>query len=96
MYYETVTRAVKAGFVYKKTIGTGGEGDFSSWNRCRVGMVSSIVAEFPGWKIDGPKRIFPEWRQLCNAIAAPSTDAPKRSSWYRIRVTRSARSAELL
>ena len=25
MYYETVTRAVKAGFVYKKTIGTGDE-----------------------------------------------------------------------
>jgi hypothetical protein len=26
----------------------------------------------PGWKIDGPKRIFLGWRQLCNAIAAPS------------------------
>ena len=25
MYYETVTRAVRAGFVYKKTIGTGEE-----------------------------------------------------------------------
>jgi hypothetical protein len=36
------------------------------------------------------------WRQLCNAIAAPSTDALKRSSWYRMRVTRSAQSAELL
>jgi hypothetical protein len=31
---------------------------------------------------------------LFNAIAAPSIDAPKRSSWCRIRVTRSARSAE--
>ena len=50
----------------------------------------------PGWKIDGPKRIFAGWRQLCNAIAAPSTDAPKRSSWYRKRVTRSAQSAEQL
>ena len=37
----------------------------------------------------------PKWRQLCNAIAAPSTDALKRSSWYRTRVTQSARSAEL-
>ena len=35
----------------------------------------------------------PKWRQLCNAIAAPSTDALKRSSWCRKRVTRSARSA---
>jgi hypothetical protein len=33
---------------------------------------------------------------LCNAIAAPSTDALKRNSWYRIRVTLSARFAELL
>ncbi len=39
----------------------------------------------PAWKIDGPKRIFPGWRQLCDAIAAPSTDVLKRSSWYRIR-----------
>src|SRR6266702_439389 len=36
-----------------------------------------------------------DWRQSFNAIAVPSTDAPKRSSWCRIRVTRSARSAEL-
>jgi hypothetical protein len=32
---------------------------------------------------------------LFNAIAAPSIDALKRSSWYRIRVTRSARSVGL-
>jgi hypothetical protein len=32
---------------------------------------------------------------LSDAIAAPSTDARKKSSWYRIRVTRSARSAGL-
>src|SRR6202043_4002287 len=62
-----------------------------------VGRVGPFdCGRVPGWKIDGPKRIFPGWRQLCNAIAAPSTDALKRSSWYRIRVTRSARSAELL
>ena len=49
----------------------------------------------PGWKIDGPKRIFVGWRQLCNAIAAPSTDALKRSSWYRKQVMRSAQFAAL-
>ena len=37
--------------------------------------------------------IFRGWRQLSDAIAAPSTNALKQSSWYRIRVTRSARSA---
>jgi hypothetical protein len=42
------------------------------------------------WKTGGPGRIFREWRQLSDAIAAPSTDALKQSSWYRIRVTRSA------
>ena len=47
----------------------------------------------PGWKRGGSGRIFRGWRQLFNAIAAPSTDALKRSSWYRIQVTRSARSA---
>jgi hypothetical protein len=41
-----------------------------------------------------PKR-FLVWRQLFNAIAALSTDALKRSSWYRKRVTRSARSVGL-
>jgi hypothetical protein len=45
--------------------------------------------------IEGQGRIFVGWRQLSNAIAAPSTDALKRSSWYRIRVTRSARSVGL-
>jgi hypothetical protein len=39
--------------------------------------------------------IFREWRQLSGAIAAPSTNALKKSSWYRTRVTRSARSAGL-
>ena len=39
--------------------------------------------------------IFRGWRQLSDAIAAPSTNALKQSSWYRIRVTRSARSAGL-
>jgi hypothetical protein len=48
-----------------------------------------------GWKTDGPGRIFREWRQLSDAIAAPSTNALKQSSWYRIRVTRSALSARL-
>jgi hypothetical protein len=38
------------------------------------------------WKRGGPGHIFREWRQLCDAIAAPSTDALKKSSWYRIRV----------
>jgi hypothetical protein len=59
-----------------------------------------VVGQFdcgrvPGWKTDGSWRIFGGWRQLFNAIAAPSTDALKRSSWYRIRVTRSARCAGL-
>ena len=42
----------------------------------------------PNWK-------SVEWRRLFNAIAAPSTYALKRSSWNRIRVTQSARSAGL-
>ena len=99
MYYETIIRAVEAGFVHKKIIGIGGrvcEGDSSS-GTAAVWVVGQFdCGRVPGWKIDGPKRIFPGWRQLCNAIAAPSTDALKRSSWYRIRVMRSARSAELL
>ena len=49
----------------------------------------------PGWKTGGSGRIFRGWRPLFNAIAAPSTDALKRSSWYRTRVTRSAQSAAL-
>ena len=48
-----------------------------------------------GWHRVGSGRIFRRCRQLFNAIAALSTDAPKRSSWFRIRVTRSARSAAL-
>ena len=47
------------------------------------------------WKMGGPGRIFREWRQLSDAIAAPSTNALKQSSWYRIRVTRPARSVGL-
>jgi hypothetical protein len=47
------------------------------------------------WKTTDSGRIFRGWRQLFNAIAAPSTDALKRSSWHRIQVTRSARSAGL-
>jgi hypothetical protein len=43
----------------------------------------------------GSERTLAGWRQLFNAIAVPSTDALKKSSWYRIRVTRSARSAGL-
>ena len=59
-----------------------------------------VVGQFdygrvPGWKTGGSGRIFWGWRQLFNAIAAPSTDALKRSSWYRKRVTRSAQSAAL-
>jgi hypothetical protein len=34
--------------------------------------------------------------QLRRRVQTPSTDAPKKSSWYRIRVTRSAQFAELL
>jgi len=49
----------------------------------------------PHWKTGGSGRIFREWRQLSDAIAAPSTNALKQSSWYRKRVTRSARSAGL-
>jgi hypothetical protein len=40
----------------------------------------------------GFPNVLHRWRQLFNAIAAPSTDALKRSSWYRKRATRSARS----
>jgi hypothetical protein len=82
----------------RRIIGTRDEfakGDSSS-RTAAVWVVRQFdCGRVPGWKIDGPKRIFPGWRQLCNAIAAPSTDALKRSSWCRIRVTRSARSAEL-
>jgi hypothetical protein len=46
-----------------------------------------------GWKMGRLWRIFRGWRRLFNAIAAPSTDALKRSSWNRIRVMQSARSA---
>jgi len=49
----------------------------------------------PGWKTGGSGRIFRGWRQLFNAIAAPSTDALKRSSWYRKQVMQSAQSAAL-
>ena len=48
------------------------------------------------WKMGASGRIFRRWRQLFNAIAALNTDAPKRSSCYRIRVTRSAQSAAAL
>jgi hypothetical protein len=44
----------------------------------------------PGWKISCSGRIFQEWRQLSDAIAVPSTNALKISSWHRIRVARSA------
>jgi hypothetical protein len=48
------------------------------------------------WKTDKPKRIFREWRQLSDAtIAAPSTNAPKKSSWYRTPVTHPVKSAGL-
>jgi hypothetical protein len=60
---KTITRAVEAGFVHKK-IGTGDE--FAK------GDPQFDCGRVPVWKIDGPKRI------LCNAIAAPSTDALKR------------------
>ena len=63
---------------------------------CRDVMIgAATLRSVPGWKIEGQGRIFVGWRQLSNAIAAPSTDALKRSSWYRIRVTRSARSVGL-
>jgi hypothetical protein len=47
----------------------------------------------PGWKMGGSGRIFRAWRQLSDAIAAPSINALKQRYWYRKRVTRSARSA---
>src|ERR1700686_468703 len=34
------------------------------------------------------RRIFREWRQLSDVVAAPSTNALTQSSWHRIRVTR--------
>jgi len=49
----------------------------------------------PHWKTAGSRRILREWRQLSDAIAAPSSNALKQSSWSRKRVTRSARSAGL-
>jgi hypothetical protein len=39
------------------------------------------------------RRIFREWRQLSDAIAALSTNALKQSSWYRTRVTDPVKSA---
>ena len=99
MHYETITRAVEAGFVHKKIKRYGDE--FAKTILCLEPLPCGKCCQFdcgrvPDWKIDGPMRIFPGWRQLCNAIAALSTDALKRSSWCRIRVMRSARSAELL
>jgi hypothetical protein len=49
----------------------------------------------PGWKTSGLRRIFREWRQSSNAIAAPSTNAPKQSSWYRTPATHPVKSAGL-
>jgi len=42
------------------------------------------------WKTGGSGRIFREWRQSSYAIAAPSTNVLKQSSWYRIRSACSA------
>jgi hypothetical protein len=39
------------------------------------------------------RRIFREWRQLSDAIAALSTNALKQSSWYRTPVTHPVKSA---
>jgi hypothetical protein len=41
------------------------------------------------------RRIFREWRQLSDAIAALSTNALKQSSWYRTPVTHPVKSAGL-
>jgi hypothetical protein len=49
---------------------------------------TGVVGNNPGfgcgrivnWKTDSPKRIFREWRQLSDAIAAPSTNALMQSS----------------
>ena len=70
----------------KPEVGAGGLGG----GGCRA-----LVGCRTGWHRTSSGRIFRRCRQLFNAIAARSTDAPKRSSWYRIRVTRSARSAAL-
>jgi hypothetical protein len=64
------------------------------------GMPNDCSGQFdcrrpPHWKTGGSGRIFREWRQLSDAIAAPNTNVLKQSSWYRKRVTRSARSAGL-
>jgi hypothetical protein len=46
------------------------------------------------WKKYGLERIFPEWRRLSDVpIAAPSTDALKKSSWCHTPVTQTVRSA---
>ena len=62
MYYETVTRAVRAGFCLQEDNRYWGrvfEGDFSS-GTAAVWVVGQFdCGRFPGWKIDGPKRIFP-------------------------------------
>src|SRR5258708_4965064 len=42
---------------------------------------------------EGRKRLFREWRQLSDAIAALSTNALKQSSWYRTPVTHPVKSA---
>src|SRR5437879_5973758 len=94
--YTKKSRGRPTGTKCRSSLGRVCEDDSSS-GTAAVWVVGQFdCGRVPGWKIDGPKRIFPGWRQLCNAIAAPRTDALKRSSWYRIRVTRSARSAELL
>ena len=65
---------------------------------CEVGHFGSGrvgYGRLAHWKMRGSGRTFRGWRQLFNAIAVPNTDARKKSFWYRIRVTRSARSAGL-
>jgi hypothetical protein len=72
--------------------------------RNQAALTSRALAGAPGtqepagrtrWHLADCKRIFETWLQSSNAIAAPSTDALMRSSWYRIPVTHPVRSAGL-
>ena len=86
MYYETVTRAVKAGFVYKKTIGTGDEfakvifrlGTAAVWGQLDCGRVSGLEnrrseAHIPGMATIVQCNCGAEYRRTEEKFLVPHT-----------------------
>jgi hypothetical protein len=54
--------------------------DFTGYWQRRIADLKKSHARVSHWKMGGSGRIFREWRQLSDAIAAPSTNALKQSS----------------